>query len=113
MHQRSPHDSLPIVCWRFPRRRVRPYLSQQHQGFSAGRARPRTEAAPAPISELSRVLHGLRALPDHWPPHAPPGSHDDRTPLVRFIDAERARTVADRTPTEEIPIVTAEGVSGR
>jgi hypothetical protein len=76
--------------------RVRPYLPP---------ATPAAESTPGP-GLLTRVLHGLRALPVHQPP--PP--RDDRSPLVRFIDAERARTVADRTPTQEIPVV-AEGVS--
>jgi hypothetical protein len=92
--------------WEFRRRRrparVRPYVAR-HAVPSASPA----FVSPVPRSVLHRVLDGLRALPDPPPePHTSPARpRDERSPLVRFIDADRARRVADRTPTEELPVV--------
>jgi hypothetical protein len=86
--------------------RIRPYL----EGRATPPAPPAT-AMPVPLPVLHRVLAGLHALFAEGQPQTPPTPpRDTRSPLVRFIDAERARTVADRTPTVEIPVVTDGGL---
>lgn len=82
---------------RYRRRLPRPYLaplkpSSVEDTSPASRTVPETPSASAE-GLLSRVLHGLRALP---------AQEEPTTPLIRLIDAQKA-------PTEEIPIVTAEG----
>jgi hypothetical protein len=99
---------MPEFSPRRRKARVSPYLALPPD---APLSTPGASSASRAL--LHRVLNGLRSLPDRGPVHPPPQSvRDDRSPLVRFIDAERARTVVDRTPTEEIPVV-GEGVSGR
>ena len=113
---------MPQINRRRRAARVRPYLPPLAPLVEV----PTAPASGVPLAAperrpalLHRVLEGLRSLPvssaesaaaPPGPPAAP--SRDDRSPLVRFIDAERARTVVDRTPTEEIPVVEL-GVSWR
>lgn len=73
--------------------RVRPYLAP----LVAPLVGP--ERAPAPAL-LSRVLDGLRGLPERGSDQASRPREAYRTPLLRLIDAQKA-------PTEEIPVVTA------
>ena len=109
---------MPQINRRRRAARVRPYLPPLAPLVEV----PTAPASGVPLAAperrpalLHRVLEGLRSLPVSSAESAlspSPPSRDDRSPLVRFIDAERARTVVDRTPTEEIPVVEL-GVSWR